>query len=730
MKYFLLCIVFFHTLLYSQNRTKVDSVSYYSKLVNENVKNNNYKDVLLYTQKSIDYCKKNNKIEAEAYQTFALGKIYFDLNLYNDAIEVFNKSILLFNSISTKPNYKLGSAYYFMGLSYIEKKKYSLAEICILKTEEIQKKLKIKDATNEISLQKGILAKSRGNIALASSLFNDIIAKPENKGLINTKAEAFYQIGNIEVANKRYNLALNYYNRALELNKNTKNLNQKSNILLAISTVYDKLLDKSLAYNYLKKHLNLKESIVLANDEKLGINDYEIFKESQRKQEELLIEKENNEKEKADKFSKLISILAIAIISILSLLSLSLYKNNIIRNQTNSLLKEKNNELIAAKNRAEEASKARSEFLSTVSHELRTPLNAINGITHLLLEENPKKTQMHYLSSLKFSGNYLTNFINDILEINKIDSNKLEIEYINFNLKQLLGDIQNSLKEIATVNNNKFILKIDSAVPENLIGDPTKLSQIFMNLINNALKFTNNGTVSVNARLRNIQNETATIYFQIIDTGIGISEDKLKTVFESFSQGSVEINRKFGGTGLGLTIVKKLVRILGGRIRLKSIIGEGSTFSFELSFKVDNKPLQIKVPIKNYDPEVFKNKKILVVEDNKINQMITKKMLTNKGIECTILDNGEDAVELLKTKTFDLVLMDVHLLGINGTIATQQIREFDTKTPILALTAISLNENREMLLSFGMTDVITKPFVPEVFYTILAQNIGNTLNLS
>ncbi|CAN1569482.1 HATPase_EvgS-ArcB-TorS-like domain containing protein [Flavobacteriaceae bacterium] len=730
MKYFLLCIVFFHTLLYSQNRIKVDSVYYFSKLVNENVKNNNYKDVLFYTQKSIDYCKKNNKIEQEAFQTYTLGKIYYNLNLHNDAIEVFNKSILLFSSISKKPNYKVANAYYFLGLSYIEKKKYSLAQICILKTEEIYRKLKIKEKDNEINLQKGILAKSRGNIALASSLFNDIIAKPENKNLINTKTEALYQFGNIEQDNKRYNLALNYYNRALELNKKTKNLNQKSNILLALSIVYDKLLDKSLAYNYLKKHLNLKESIVLANDEKLGINDYEIFKESQRKQEQLLLDKENREKEKADKFSKLISILAIAIISILSLLSLSLYKNNIIRNQTNSLLKEKNNELIVAKNRAEEASKARSEFLSTVSHELRTPLNAINGITHLLLEENPKKTQMHYLSSLKFSGNYLTNFINDILEINKIDSNKLEIEYINFNLKQLLEDIQNSLKEIATVNNNKFILKIDSAVPENLIGDPTKLSQIFMNLINNALKFTNNGIVSVEARLINLQNETATIFFQIIDTGIGISEDKLKTVFESFSQGSVEINRKFGGTGLGLTIVKKLVTILGGQIRLKSIIGEGSTFSFELSFKVDNKPILIKVPIKNYDPEVFKNKKILVVEDNKINQMITKKMLTNKGIDCTILDNGEEAVELLKNITFDLVLMDVHLLGINGTIATQQIREFDTKTPILALTAISLNENREMLLSFGMTDVITKPFVPDVFYTILAQNIENPLNLS
>jgi len=250
------------------------------------------------------------------------------------------------------------------------------------------------------------------------------------------------------------------------------------------------------------------------------------------------------------------------------------------------------------------------------------------------------------------------------------------------------------------------------------------LSQIFINLINNALKFTANGTVSVIAKLRSLQNENAVVYFQIVDTGIGIPEDKLQTVFESFSQGSIEINRKFGGTGLGLTIVKKLVRMLGGRIRLKSVVGEGSTFSFELNFKVDLKPILLKSKILNYDPELFMNKKILLVEDNKINQMITKKMLLNKGIECTIIDNGEEAIQIVKKRKFDLVLMDVHLLGINGTIATQQIREFDSKTPIIALTAISLNENREMLLSFGMNDVITKPFIPEDFYTVIAQNFN------
>lgn len=721
MKYVFIFILFLNSFLYSQKKLGIDSVRYYTNLSDSNSRANNYKNVLFYTQKAINFCKVNHKTGAQANQTFTLGKIYYDLKKYDDAIETLHKSISLFETL--KPTYKYASAYYILGLSYIEKKNYPLAETSFNKVKKIYGKLKISDKAELINLQKGILSKYKGNFGLASAIFRSIIAKPDSKIISNTKAEALYQIGEIETLENKHNLALNYFNRALEENSKNNNQEQKAKILLAISVVYEKMLDENNAYSYLKQHLNLKENLSILNNERLGIDDYENFKETQRLREVAQIEKEKIEKQKASKFSKLISILAIALISILSLLSLSLYKNNIIRNQSNLLLKEKNKELEIAKDKAEKASHARSEFLSTVSHELRTPLNAINGITHLLLEENPKQSQMHYLQSLKFSGNYLTTFINEILEINRIDSNKVEIENINFNLKELLGNIQNSLKEIAQTNNNSFNLKIDDAIPDNLIGDPTKLSQIFMNLINNALKFTKNGDVAVIAKLKSLKDENALIHFEIVDTGIGIPEDKLETVFESFAQGSIEINRKFGGTGLGLTIVKKLVKILGGQIKLKSTVDKGSTFSFKLHFKIDPNALPVEVMPKMYDPQLLTNKKILLVEDNKINQMITKKMLENKGIQCIIIDSGEEAIEIAKKHKFDLILMDVHLLGINGTIATEQIRKFDQTTPIIALTAISLNENREMLLSFGMNDVITKPFTPEDFYSIIAHNI-------
>lgn len=724
MRFFTLFFFLLSTLLFSQrnnSKQKIDSVSYYNFLSNSNVKVNKYKNALYYTQKAIIYSKTYNDIEDQSIQTFNLGKLYYDVKKIDDAIEAFNSSISL--STSLEQSSIQASTFYYLGMCYMKKKNFSKAKICFDKAQSLYDALLITNSNDLLNLQRGILYKSQGNLNLASTIFSTIIAKPEIPTILDTKAEALYQIGIIEMSQNRNILALNYFKKALDLNAKNKNLEQKEAVLLALSTVYEKMLNKNDAYTFLKQHTNLKESISLLDNQKLGVDDYEKFKESERLEEAAKINKEFIEQEKTSKFSKLISILAIALISILSLLSLSLYKNNIIRTRSNLLLEEKNKELIIAKEKAEKASNARSEFLSTVSHELRTPLNAINGIAHLLLEEKPKKSQLNYLESLQFSGNYLTNFINDILEINKIDSSKAEIENINFNLKLLLENIQNSLKELATSNNTDFNLEIDQDIPNYIIGDPTKLSQILMNLINNAIKFTQNGTVTLKSRLSSLEDKKASIFFEVKDTGIGIPEDKLETVFDSFSQGSIGINRKYGGTGLGLTIVKKLVEILGGNIKLESTVNEGSSFTFVLPFKVSKKPIKAEKKTVIINDSILIGKKMLVVEDNKINQMISKKMLENKGIHCEIIDNGEEAVEISKNYKFDMILMDIHLPGINGTIATKKIREFDTITPIIALTAISLNENRKNLLSFGMNDVITKPFVPEDFYAIITKHI-------
>lgn len=714
--FFLLPIISF-----SQKKAteKIDSTNYYIDLVKFNQKNGNYRNCLNYSQKALDFANKSNNQKSIADSYSNLGVIYLELKKIDDAINVFVKSIAIYATLPFSSQQAL--THYSIGVCYLEKNNLAMAEKNFNTAGVIYEKIKIPDAIEMLNLQKGIVYKEKGKIDLAMPLFENIIIKKDTTDTYKTKAEALYQLGTIEFGKKRYNLAINYFNRALEINKN--NLEQKANIVLALSECFEKSMDVEKSHYLLKQYLKLKDSLKYLNDKKIGNEDFVSFKDSEKLKLIEQIDKDNKNQEKANTFAKLISILAIALISILSLLSLSLYKNNVLRTQSNALLKEKNKELEIAKENAEKTTKARSEFLSTVSHELRTPLNAINGITHLLLEENPKDSQLNYLNSLKFSGNYLIAFINDILEINRIESEKIPIEKINCDLKLQLSNIQKSFKEIAQENNNTFILEIEDNIPDNLICDPTKLSQIFINLISNSLKFTKNGYVKLIAKLEKVEDKKIQIQFKVSDNGIGIPEDKQNEIFESFSQGSIEINRKYGGTGLGLAIVKRLIELLGGTIQINSKVGLGTTFSFSLPFEVGKNEI-VEIKEQAIDNAAIENKKILLVEDNKINQMITKKMIENKGMFCKILDNGEDSVTYLKQKNdYDLVLMDVHLPGINGTIATQQIREFNTEIPIIALTAISLNENREMLLSYGMNDVITKPFDPEQFYKIIADNL-------
>ncbi|WP_273272978.1 ATP-binding protein [Maribacter polysiphoniae] len=421
--------------------------------------------------------------------------------------------------------------------------------------------------------------------------------------------------------------------------------------------------------------------------------------------------------------SEITAILTSAFLIIISLLAVSLYRNNQIKLKTNELLHTKNSELQAARDAAVSAMEAKTNFLSTVSHELRTPLYAVTGLTHLLLEENPNKDQIEHLKALKFSGDYLLNFINDILHINKIDADKLEPLIMEFNLKKVLNEVINSLQQSAKKNHTKLILDYDESIPSHLMSDPLKLSQVFMNLIGNALKFTKNGEVTIKAEMVHKEEEDVTLYFEVKDNGIGISLEQQEKIFEGFEQGSIQINREYGGTGLGLTIVKSLLGLFDSKIKLTSDIGQGSTFYFELKLKskdgiIDDIPFEI---IKqDYD---FKGLHLMIVEDNKINQVITKKMLSKKEITSDIASNGTEAIELAQKNKYDAILMDIHMPGISGEEATIEIRKFDSITPIIALTAISLDDSLESFYAAGCNDVVTKPFKPEVFYQKIGENI-------
>jgi len=428
---------------------------------------------------------------------------------------------------------------------------------------------------------------------------------------------------------------------------------------------------------------------------------------------------DNQKKIKRDptRLGRLTTILSIALITILSLLTLSLYKNNNLRAKANELLQQKNTELILAKESAERASEAKAQFLSTITHELRTPLYAVTGLTHLLLEESPTPNQKEHLNSLKFSGEYLLSLINNILDLNKLEANKVEIENTSFNLQKRINDVLIALSKSAKDKNNTLHYEFDKSIPKKLKGDPLKISQILINLIGNSIKFTHNGDIWIRVAKIKESEDRLTLNFQIQDQGVGISDKKQKNIFENFTQGSIQINRKFGGTGLGLSIVKNLLILMNSEIHLESELGKGSKFYFDLEFQVYHDTDQNYIEgSKHIDYAIMKNKHVLVVEDNKINQLITRKILEKNKIICDVADNGMSAVKKTKENNFDLILMDIHMPGISGIEATKRIREFDVRTPVVALTAIALDDNLDEFYSNGFNDIIPKPYKTEEFF--------------
>jgi len=557
----------------------------------------------------------------------------------------------------------------------------------------------------------------------ASKNLNSLVVNTDiyEKDYLTTQA----YLGLAELNLKTENLEESAKNgeNALELaNKNgffmeTKGANE------LLTKVYEKLgqYEKSLANN--RNLIEIKDSIFNIEKLKLEAKTADKIRDDFKTEEIIRQEDKIQELTESQNRSEITAILTSAFLIIITLLAVSLYRNNQIKLKTNDLLQTKNKELQVARDGAVQAMEAKTNFLSTVSHELRTPLYAVTGLTHLLLEENPSDHQKEHLKALKFSGDYLLNFINDILHINKIDANKLEPLNMEFNLKKIINEVIDSLQQSAKANKTQIILDYDADIPNHLMSDPLKLSQVFMNLIGNAIKFTKDGKVTVIAKLLKKENEEVKIYFEVKDDGIGISKEKQQSIFEGFEQGSIQINREYGGTGLGLTIVKSLLKLFGSKIQLKSSLGEGSSFFFEVDMKsledlVDT--VDFEITQRDYD---FKGLHLMIVEDNKINQVITKKMLTKKDITSDIASNGEEAVVLAKENVYDAILMDIHMPGISGEEATIQIREFDQQTPIIALTAISLDDSLESFYAAGCNDVVTKPFKPEIFYQKIGENI-------
>ncbi|MDT8416051.1 MAG: ATP-binding protein [Flavobacteriaceae bacterium] len=379
---------------------------------------------------------------------------------------------------------------------------------------------------------------------------------------------------------------------------------------------------------------------------------------------------------------------------------------------------------------AENAVKSKQQFLSNMSHEIRTPMNAIIGFTKVLLKTELSARQKEYLHAIKMSGDALIVLINDILDLAKVDAGKMVFEQTPFKMALSISAMLHLFEPKIREKNLKLIKEYDDNIPKVLVGDPVRLHQIILNLVSNAIKFTNKGEIKVRVQLLSQDEDKVTIEFTVADTGIGIPEEKIGKIFENFQQASSGTSRLYGGTGLGLAIVKQLVEPQGGSIRVQSRVGEGSVFSFVLSFLKTTEAAELEAEIMELDSEI-KNIKVLVAEDIALNQLLMRTLLDDFGFECDIAANGNIAVEKMQANQYDIVLMDLQMPQMNGFEATQHIRnQMNLDIPIIALTADVTTADLAKCRAVGMNDYIAKPVDERLLYTKIIGLVKKSMSVN
>ncbi|MGB1037760.1 MAG: hybrid sensor histidine kinase/response regulator [Bacteroidia bacterium] len=390
------------------------------------------------------------------------------------------------------------------------------------------------------------------------------------------------------------------------------------------------------------------------------------------------------------------------------------------------LRKETEIELLEAKLIADNANLSKSNFLSLISHEIRNPLNIVIGLTHLLKKERHLDSQKEYINALSISSSNLKRLINDVLDFTKIEAHKIELISESFSLRDLITDLLNSNVAEARLKGLQFHCNLDEKVPDFLVGDKMRLNQVLSNLISNALKFTKSGKVILEVVQLGIKDNQSNLQISVQDTGIGMSSTSIASVFEDYTQADKTVSRDYGGTGLGLSISKRILDLMRSTLKVESTLGEGTRFHFNLTLPISKSSgeSEKEIPISK---QTNVNSNVLVVEDSEFNYLVVGSLLERIGVQSTHVRTGETAVELMQNNSYDLILMDIHMDGMDGFETSSRIREFDKHTPIYALSGSLNEENKAKCKEIGLNGFFSKPIDPDSFIETINDYLKNTL---
>ncbi|MGB5941973.1 MAG: response regulator [Leeuwenhoekiella sp.] len=698
---------------------------------------------------------------------------FLDQGDYAKAID--QAVVLIRNADSLSNNYYLFDGYYFLSLTY------SKVNDSIKAMEHSKKALRYAKMTNDDE----ILLIAHNNLASDLSLFADHhdesvrhfkkAAQIEEK--LGKQKLALLNIAQIYADQKEYRKMYNYLEQAESSLDSCKP--QYNGYRFLANYLYGKYYHGLENYAFAHKNYELANKAVTKADslrnnpefykdyatflfdsgqDSLAYLNYQKYHkyltgQERKKYENSLqlagiraeVEEMRREFEKVDYERKLsieqldrqrIQFIFIVIIGIVLILTLLYYlKERKKRKKYIDALRKKNGSLRMAKVSVEKSVEAKTKFFSTLSHEMRTPLYGVTGIISYLEKQDNLDEYSEELESLKFSADHLLAIINDLLDISKLEDKRFTLTEEPFNLKNTLKEIVHSFDRTAALGTNKIYLNFDERIPYRVVGDVKRVSQIILNILGNAVKFTDDGEIYLRALLVERSEAGCNVHFEIEDTGIGIGTGKLSAIFDEFSQiDSLRPNMQ-NGTGLGLSIVKRILKAMGSTIQVESEEGKGSKFMFDLTFKptfdMDEDAAQTLAAQVDLDSkELFAHKRFMIVDDNRINRMVTKKIIQGKQGTVEQAEGGEQAIKILKDHSCDLIFMDINMPGLNGFETTKRLREMGIKTPIIALTAANTEDMIESIYGSGMNGYVIKPYITDDFIKLILNHLQSKTNVA